>query len=96
MLMAASDIRRMTKDADLSARGIANDEAHVRQVVADICTLDPDPHDGVAMDLATIRAEIMREDAEYHGVRCKLVARLGQAKIPFALDFPLATRAAPR
>ncbi len=29
----------------------------------------------------------MREDAEYHGVRCKLVAHLGKAKIPFALDF---------
>jgi hypothetical protein len=43
MLMAASDIRRMTKDADLSTHGIANDEAHVRQVVADICALEPRP-----------------------------------------------------
>jgi hypothetical protein len=29
----------------------------------------------------------MREDAEYQGVRCKLVAYLGQARISFALDF---------
>ncbi len=87
MLMAASGIRRMTKDADLSTHGIANDEAHVREVVADICALEPAPHDGVVIDLETIRAEIMRVDAEYHGVRCKQVARLGQAKIPFALDF---------
>ncbi len=96
MLMAASHIRRMTKDADLSTHGIANDEAHVRQVVADICALEPDPHDGVVIDLETIRAEIMREDAEYHGVRCKQVARLGQAKIPSALDFSFGDRAAPR
>ncbi len=29
----------------------------------------------------------MREDDDYQGVRCKLVATLGNAKIPFALDF---------
>ena len=28
----------------------------------------------------------MREDDEYQGVRCKLVATLGKAQIPFALD----------
>ena len=87
MLMAASDVRRMTKDADLSAHGIANDEAHIRRVVAEICALEPDPHDGVVIEPESIRAEVTREDAEYHGVRCKQVARLGQARIPFALDF---------
>jgi hypothetical protein len=29
----------------------------------------------------------MREEDEYQGVRCKLVATLGRARIPFALDF---------
>jgi hypothetical protein len=87
MLMAAEGIRRMTKDADLSTHGVPNDMATVRRVVAEICTLEPDPHDGVVIDPATIRAEIMREDAEYQGVRCKLVAKLAQTRIPFALDF---------
>lgn len=87
MLMAVSHIRRMTKDADLSTHGMANDEEHVRNVVARICALEPDPHDGVVVDMATIRTRVMREEDEYQGIRCKLVATLGRARIPFALDF---------
>jgi len=36
MLMAASQIRQMTKDADLSTHGIAGDEKRVREIVAQI------------------------------------------------------------
>lgn len=87
MLMAVSQIRQMTKDADLSTHGVANDEESVRSMVAGICALQPDPHDGVVVDTTTIRSEVMREEDEYHGVRCKLIAILGRARIPFALDF---------
>lgn len=87
MLMAANSIRQMTKDADLSTHGLSNDEGAVRDVVASICGLVPDPHDGVVIDPTTIRTETMREGDEYQGVRCKLVASLGRARIPFALDF---------
>jgi hypothetical protein len=87
MLMAASQIRQMTKDADLSTHGIANQQERVREAVAYICAQEPDPHDGVVVDSATIKTETMRELDEYQGVRCKLVATLGRAKIPFALDF---------
>lgn len=87
MLMAVNDVRRMTKDADLSTHGVDNDEQHVAQVVAQIARLTPAPHDGIVIDTDTIKTEAMREDAEYHGVRCKLSARLAQARIPFALDF---------
>lgn len=86
MLMAASGVRRMTQDADLSTHGVANDAEHVRDAVAGICSLAPDPDDGIVMDSASIRTEIMREGDEYQGVRCKLVASLGRARIPFALD----------
>jgi hypothetical protein len=87
MLMAANDIRRMTKDADLSTHGIDNGAHHVAEVVTAISALEPSPDDGVRIDPSSIRTEVMREDAEYQGVRCKLVAQLGRAKIPFALDF---------
>ena len=86
-LMAVNDIRQITRDADLSTRGMTNDEQSVRDAVARICALEPDPHDGVTVDMATIRTEVMREEDEYRGVRCKLVAALGRARIPFALDF---------
>jgi hypothetical protein len=87
MLMAANDIRRFTKDADLSTHGITNDKDRVRQLVEGIASLAPEPHDGVTIDPAAIKTEIMREDDEYHGVRCKLTAALGRARIAFALDF---------
>jgi hypothetical protein len=86
MLMAANEIRRMTRDADLSTHGVGSDEDNVREVVSEICALDPDPDDGIVIDGAGIRTERMREDDEYRGVRVKLVAGLGRARIPFALD----------
>jgi hypothetical protein len=70
MLMAASDIRRMTKDADLSAHGMPSDEQRMRHALAEICALDPEPHDGVTFDVDRIRIETMREGDEYQGVRC--------------------------
>jgi predicted nucleotidyltransferase component of viral defense system len=36
MLMAANNIRRMTKDADLSTHGVANDQETIRDAVARI------------------------------------------------------------
>jgi hypothetical protein len=87
MLMAANSIRRMTKDADLSTHALPNGEQEVRDVVAQICALEPDPLDGVTLDAATITTEVMREGEGYQGVRCKQVAALGRARIPFALDF---------
>lgn len=86
MLMAAQSIRRITNDADLSAHGIDNDQHHVRAAVAQIALLTPVAHDGIVIDPDTIRTEVMRADAEYQGVRCKLIAGLGRARIPFALD----------
>jgi hypothetical protein len=82
--MAANNIRQMTRNADLSTHGVAGNQDQVRQMVTEICALQPSPHDGVRIDLATIRTEPMRD--EYQGVRCKLVATLGKAQIPFAID----------
>ena len=87
MLMAANGIRQMTKDADLSTHGVANDQDEIRRAVSQICAVEPDPHDGVMIKPASIRTELMREEDEYQGVRCKLMATLGKARIPFALDF---------
>jgi nucleotidyltransferase AbiEii toxin of type IV toxin-antitoxin system len=87
MLMAATATRRMTKDADLSTVGVANEPGHITQVVADIATIELDPDDGLAFDVDTIRAEAMREQAEYHGVRAKIQAHLATAKLTVTLDF---------
>jgi len=74
MLMAATATRRMTKDADLSAVGVANDPEHMARVVADIATVELADEDGLVFDVGTIRTEVMREQADYHGIRAKVHA----------------------
>lgn len=87
VLMAATSARRMTKDADLSTVGIANDQARVAEVVAEIVATPLDVDDGLVYDTYSIRTEVMREEAEYHGVRVKLQAHLSTARMTTTLDF---------
>jgi hypothetical protein len=87
MLMAAMSARRITKDADLSTVGVGNDETVVTAAVAEIVATELDVDDGLAFDADSIRTEVMREDAEYHGVRVKLIAHLATARITTTLDF---------
>lgn len=93
MLMAANNIRRMTRDADLATHGILNGEQQVREAVARISALEPAPLDGVVIDPASIRTEAMREGDEYHGVRCKQIATLGRASSHSRSTSPSAIRA---
>ncbi len=83
--MAATSARRMTKDADLATVGVANEEAGIATVVRAIIAVALD--DELAFDETTIRTELMREGAEYHGVRVKLEALLSTARITTTLDF---------
>jgi hypothetical protein len=87
MLMAAMSARRMTKDADLSAVGISNDESRVAAMVAEIASLRPDHDDALEFDVSTITTETMRDHAEYQSVRAKLSAHLATARITTTLDF---------
>jgi Nucleotidyl transferase AbiEii toxin, Type IV TA system len=87
MLMAVTATRRMTKDADLSTVGIANDPEHISRVVAGIATVELADDDGLVFDLDTIRTEVMREQADYHGVRVKIRAHLATARPIVTLDF---------
>lgn len=87
MLMAATATRRMTKDADLATVGVTNDPEHIARVVADIAKVELADDDGLAFDVDTIRTEVMREQAEYHGVRAKIQTRLATAKPIVTLDF---------
>jgi hypothetical protein len=87
MLMAAISARRMTKDADLSTRGVGNEEEQVAAVVREIIATELDLDDGLEFDADSIRTEVMREDDEYQGVRVKLIANLATARITTTLDF---------
>lgn len=87
MLMSASAARRMTKDADLSTFGVSNDPESLAEVVAEIAAIELAEDDGLVFDTDTIRTSIMREDADYHGVRVKLEAGLATARPTVMLDF---------
>jgi predicted nucleotidyltransferase component of viral defense system len=87
MLLAVLDARRMTKDADLSAHGIANDERSIAAVVGEIARTTLPESDGVVFDPVSIKTEGMRERATYRGVRAKLPAAIGAARIIVTLDF---------
>jgi len=87
MLLAVLDARRTTKDADLSAHGIPNDEASVARIVAEIATIALPEPDWIAFDHASIATEPMREGASYRGVRAKLPATIGSARVVVTLDF---------
>ncbi len=87
MLMAATSARRMTKDADLATVGIAHEQARVGEVVSEIVATVLADDDGLNYDTESIRTEVMREEAEYHGVRVKLQAYLATAQMTTTLDF---------
>jgi hypothetical protein len=87
MLLAVLDARRTTRDADLSAHGISNDEPSVAAVVAEIATTTLPESDGIVFAPASVTTEAMREGANYPGVRAKLPAAIGVARVVVTLDF---------
>lgn len=82
VLLAAYDVRRPTRDVDLSARGLSNALEAVQQVLGEVAAL-PCP-DG--WEMRVTGAESIREDATYHGVRVGILAQLASAHQTFHVD----------
>lgn len=77
-------VTRPTIDIDLAGR-ISNDPERIRSVVGEICGLDSEP-DGLVFELASIEVRLIKEDAEYEGVRVRFHATLAKARIPMQID----------
>jgi hypothetical protein len=75
---------RATNDLDFLGHGSA-DPAALRHAIEVICST-PYPDDGVRFDRATIRLEQILAEQEYGGVRIKLEASLGVARVDLRLD----------
>lgn len=75
---------RPTRDLDLLGHGIGSRE-ELRRIFGSICSVQTEP-DGLDFDPSTIRIEEIREDQEYQGQRVRLVAMLGNARIPVQVD----------
>jgi predicted nucleotidyltransferase component of viral defense system len=77
------NLHRPTKDLDLLGFGDSAPGA-VAQRIRSVASVWAD--DGIQFDPSTVEAEVIREDAEYEGVRVKLTASLDQACIRMQID----------
>jgi predicted nucleotidyltransferase component of viral defense system len=75
---------RATKDLDLLGFG-SPDLDRLAGVFRMICMTEVED-DGISLAPETVRAERIKEDAEYEGVRITLAARLGTAKLSLQAD----------
>lgn len=78
------DLYRATRDLDLT--GYAQDDAETLVgMLREICAV-PSPDDGLEFVRASVRAEPIRDNGEYHGFRVRLEARLGNARLRLQVD----------
>lgn len=76
--------RRVTRDVDLLGFGNANASA-MGEVFRETLVSEVEP-DGIEFDLARLEVAEIREGAAYPGLRVRVVARLGPARITCQVD----------
>jgi predicted nucleotidyltransferase component of viral defense system len=84
LTVSTNEQYRTTKDLDLLGFGGDSSERLV-QVFREICQAEVGP-DGIEFDKNDIRTEEIRGEREYGGFRIKLLAFLGNARIPLQID----------
>jgi len=75
---------RPTRDIDFLAR-MNNSAESILPVVREICSLQVEP-DGLEFDLPTLKGVLIKEDADYEGLRVTFTVRLKNARVPMQLD----------
>jgi nucleotidyltransferase AbiEii toxin of type IV toxin-antitoxin system len=75
---------RPTRDADFLARGDNSPERFV-QIFREIAAAELED-DGLRFDPRSVKAERIKEDADYEGVRVTFTALLDKARIPVQID----------
>ena len=76
---------RVTRDADLLGSG-NSDIKRLSDVFLDVCGVACPQDDGMTYLIDSLKAEEIREDNEYDGVRITLNGLLNQARIPLQVD----------
>jgi hypothetical protein len=75
---------RPTKDVDLLGLGDTSADT-LKRLFVDLCAVES-PEDGLTFLPESVHVEAIREDQEYGGVRVKLMAMLGNVRIPLQVD----------
>lgn len=84
---------RPTRDLDLLAFG-SSEKEDLRLVFQDVAAT-PVTDDGLVFDPESVRAEDIREDVTYGGVRVRIMAKLGTAELPIQIDIGLGDAVTP-
>lgn len=88
------EIPRPTRDVDFLGYGDASPRA-VAAVFREVCGVSVEP-DGLSFIASSVRAAEIRDRQEYGGVRVKLTAMLGKARIPLQVDVGFGDAVTPR
>ena len=75
---------RPTRDIDFLAR-MDNSAETIIPIIREICSFQVEP-DGLIFNPATIAGTLIKEDADYEGLRVTFLARLQNAEVPMQLD----------
>ncbi|RAJ58936.1 nucleotidyltransferase AbiEii toxin of type IV toxin-antitoxin system [Streptomyces sp. Amel2xB2] len=94
VLLAAYETRRPTRDVDLRAERLEAAPEAVRAAVCGVADVGVD--DGVVFDTGAARAEVIREQDEYNGVRVAMPVRLASARMAFHVDVNVGDPVVPR
>lgn len=87
------DIARSTRDIDFLAFE-SNDPEKIKKVISSICEIELE--DGIIFDLKSLTTEVIKEDAEYQGVRVSLLGKLEKAEIPLQIDIAVGDTITPQ
>ena len=75
---------RPTRDIDLLGH-VDNSLENLARIVVEVCEAKVEP-DGLDFKAASVRAERIKEDADYEGVRVRFRGFLGKARVPMQID----------
>lgn len=84
VLLAAYEMRRPTRDVDLRADRLAANPAAVLDAVRRIAAFPIE--DGTVFGVDGARAEVIRDEDEYNGVRVTMTVELASARMAFHVD----------
>jgi len=88
------EIPRPTRDVDFLGYGDASPKA-VAAVFREVCGATVEP-DGLSFISSSVRAAQIRDRQEYGGVRVKVTAMLGRARVPLQIDVGFGDAVTPR
>ena len=75
---------RPTQDIDLLGQA-GNQPAEIAEVFREVCQSEPEP-DGLRFDADSLRAQVIKEDADYEGLRVTFLVYLEKSRFAMQID----------